>query len=280
MHSIIDDFRCRKIKAKDAFEITPIHKSDAYDFVMQYHYLGSAKFFSTYNFGMFIRGTTLMVGVATYSNPQGPNSLRGWFDIPNSDQTIMELSRLCVLPELNGSNASSFLLGNTIRMLKAHSIRAVITLADSGRHVGSIYQVCNFRYYGLTPERSLFYTATNKKNPRIVGKKDICGVWVPMNRKHRYAYILDPSIKVLHKEEPYPPKCEPSTQCIGCNGNGVVYDTRFGDYYTCPECNGAAVPLTVAEVESINMARGASRKDTIDKIINNKTNQVRSIELW
>ena len=64
------------------------------------------------------------------------------------------------MPELNGSNASSFLLSNSMRMLKAFGVRAVITLADSSRHVGSVYQNCNFKYYGLTdPKQDMYFTA-------------------------------------------------------------------------------------------------------------------------
>ena len=240
LSSILNPFIFRQIKAKEVFCISPIHKTDAYDFVKEHHYLGSAKFFSQYNFGLFIKDTNILVGVATFSSPQGGYSLRGWFNISNEDSTILELSRLCVIPILNGSNATSYLLSNCIKILKKHRIRAVITLADSSRHVGSIYQVCNFKYYGLTPERSIFYTDTGKKNPRITGKKYIHGVWINMPQKHRYAYVMDKSLKVCHKEEAYPKKCEVqvSDRCIGCGGTYLVYDKRFDEYYTCPYCVG------------------------------------------
>ena len=119
-----------------------VDKKVAYDFIRKHHYLGDAKFFSKYAYGLFHKEGDIMMGVATFSNPQGNVALKGWFGLDNSDQTVLELSRLCVLPELNGTNATSYLLGNSLRLLRKEGIRAVITLADDSRHNGSIYQVC------------------------------------------------------------------------------------------------------------------------------------------
>ena len=152
--------------------------------------MAEAKFFSHYSFGLF--NLDELVGVATFSNPQGVFALKSWFSLDNQDQSILELSRLCLLPALNGSNATSFLLGRSIRLLKPKKIRAVITLADDSRHVGSIYQVCNFKYYGLTNKQKDFYCVDGKVNAR--GEtKDKRGVWMDRTRKHRYAYIIDPN---------------------------------------------------------------------------------------
>ena len=174
-----DDFErfvAGEIKAKDIFELKFIPKNVAYDFVKQYHYLGDAKFFSQHSVGMFVGDE--LVGCATFSSPQGTVALKGWFGITdNSDTSVLELSRLCVLPILNGTNATSFLLGNSLKMLKKIGIRAVITLADASRHVGSIYQVCNFKYYGLTNPKSDFYRYDGVKKPRG-STKNTKGVWL------------------------------------------------------------------------------------------------------
>ncbi len=37
------------------------------------------------------------------------------------------------------------------------NIRAIISLAESTRHVGSIYQVCNFKYFGLEKIYNFYY---------------------------------------------------------------------------------------------------------------------------
>lgn len=125
-----------------------------------------------------------------------------------------------------------------MKMLKQHCIRAVITLADSNRHIGSIYQVCNFKYYGLTDSRTDFYTLGDngkfKTNPRGA-TKHLHGIWLPRTRKHRYCYMLDKKLKPLHEEQPHPTvKSTIDNDC--CNGNFCVYDERFNEWWTCPRC--------------------------------------------
>lgn len=232
----IDKFRSREIKAKSIFELRIITKNEAYDFIKTYHYLKDAKFFCQYAVGLFYVKTNELIGCATYSNPQGIASLKGWFGLTNDNKDILELSRLCMLPILNGSNATSYLLSNSIKMLKQFGIRAVTTLADSGRHIGSIYQNCNFKYYGLTDAKTDFYTEDGRLNPRG-STKTIKGVWLPRTRKHRYCYILDPTLHILYDEKPRPTIKE-SIEYDCCGGTHKVFDKRFDVWYTCPKCTG------------------------------------------
>lgn len=228
-------FNNRDIKARDIFYIDTIDKVSAYEFVRKFHYLENAKFFCVYAYGLFHKRTQKLLGVATYSNPQGISALKGWFGETNQNKDILELSRLCMLPRLNGSNATSFLLGNSVRLLHTmYSTKAVITLADSSRHVGSIYQVCNFKYYGLTNSKTDFYADSGKVNPRG-STKDVRGVWLPRTRKHRYAYVMDKSLEVLYQETTRP-KLSDTTKKTCCNGKHIVYDNRFNEWYTCPIC--------------------------------------------
>lgn len=243
----IEFFKHRDLKAKQVFYIKEISKPVAYEFVRQYHYLEDAKFFCEQAFGLFACSTNDLVGVATFSQPQGIAALKSWFGLTNQDKCVYELSRLCMLPILNGTNATSFLLGGSIKELKRQKkIKAVITLADSSRHVGSIYQVCNFKYYGLTKPASDFYRDDGKVNPR--GK---CGAWhgvyLPRTRKHRYAYVIDPSLKVLYDEQPKPTLDDTQIrEC--CNGTGRVYDKRYNEWYTCPRCTGKIERLEDVDV--------------------------------
>lgn len=231
-------FRNREVKANAIFEIREITKPTSYEFIRKYHYLGDAKFFCVQAFGLFHRSTNTLVGCATYSLPQGNVALKGWFGLDNSTKDIYELSRLCLLPQLNGSNATSYLLGGSIKQLKKQGVvRAVITLADSNRHVGSIYQVCNFKYYGLTNAKSDFYRYDGKVNPRGA-TKDVRGVWIPRTQKHRYCYTLDPTLTVLYPEQHYKPMKDDYLAVECCHGTGVVHDNRFGENYTCPYCCG------------------------------------------
>lgn len=238
MKEMIEKFKNRKVKAKEIFEIRPITKPEAYEFVKTFHYLGDAKFFSMYSFGLFYKPTDTLVGTATFSLPQGNVALKGWFGLPNSDKSVVELSRLCVLPELNGTNATSFLLSGSIRLLKKGGlVRAIITLADSSRHVGAIYQVCNFTYYGLTDKKTDFYRDDGVINPR--GKTStVHGVWIPRTRKHRYAIILDNNLHCGYVECSRPNSSDvvSSDVCPVCGGSHKVFDKRFGEWYTCPHC--------------------------------------------
>ena len=230
-------FITREVKAKEIFTIKLIDKKVAYEFIKVYHYLGDAKFFAKYSFGLYHKETNELMGVTTFSNPQGNVALKGWFGLPNSDQTVLELSRLCVLPDLNGTNATSYLLGNSIRLLRKEGIRAVITLADDSRHNGSIYQVCNFTYYGLTDKKSDFFHFNNgewKVNPRGP-TKDKMGVWINRTQKHRYAYIIDKDLKCLYGQQPYPKKTDVKEYDC-CSGTKIVKDKRYSIDYPCPKC--------------------------------------------
>jgi hypothetical protein len=231
--NIIQAFKNREIKAKKILTIAEISKSQAYNFIRKYHYLEDAKFFSKFSYGLFI--SEELVGCTTYSNPQGISAMKSWFGLPNNDQSVLELSRLCLHPDLNGSNATSYLLSNSIKKLKRHDIRCVITLADSSLHVGSIYQVCNFKYYGLTNKKTDFYTADGRVNPRGT-TKDVRGVWLPRTRKHRYAYTLDKNLKILLEENKEKPFKNQINSYICCKGARVVFDKRFNEFYDCPKC--------------------------------------------
>ena len=126
--------------------------------------------------------------------------------------------------------------GGAIKRIKQYGIRAVITLATSDRHVGSIYQVCNFKYYGLTTPKNDFWAYETQCRPR--GKvKNIQGVWVAKPQKHRYAYIIDKSLKCLYQEQEKP-KLDTSVAYSCCKGTHVVHDNRFDVDYTCPICTG------------------------------------------
>jgi len=242
--SKIESFKNREVKAKTIFKLMKIDKSVAYQFISQYHYLKDAKFFSKFSYGLFL--DDVLVGCSTFSNPQGTVTLKGWFGLENDNQDVLELGRLCMLPKLNGTNATSYLLGNSLKLLKNEGVKAVITLADDSRHVGSIYQVCNFKYYGLTDKKSDFYTSDGKVNPRGTTKEKR-GVWIPRTQKHRYCYILDETLVCLFQEQP-----KPTLGMINhydcCNQTGKVFDNRFKEWYTCPKCTGTISPISLDEV--------------------------------
>lgn len=245
---LIKKFSNREIKATELFEVKEIEKPLAYKFVLNYHYLKDAKFFAKFCFGLFIGDE--LVGCSTFSNPQGISAMKSWFGLENDNQDVLELSRLCMLPDLNGTNATSYLLSKSIKLLKSKAIKAVITLADDSRHIGSIYQVCNFKYYGLTNPKTDFFSADGKTNPRGT-TVNVRGVWLPRTRKHRYAFILDKNLKCLLEETVRPTKrSENVYDC--CKGTGKVFDKRFNEYFDCPKCKDLENNLTYDTTLFIN----------------------------
>ena len=233
IEDIARQFKARQFKAAAKFSITRIDKVTAYNFIRKYHYLADAKFFATYCYAVMMGD--VMLGCATFSDQQGTMARKGWVgdEVPNAE--IQELSRLCVLPCFNGTNLTSFLLGRSIRALKATPVRVVTTLACATRHVGSIYQVCNFEYYGLTNKKSDFYGADGTLNARGT-TKDKRGVWLPRDRKHRYAYKIDKTIEIKYSLclRPTVDSVAPASTC--CGGTYKVFDSRYEEYHPCPKC--------------------------------------------
>lgn len=234
----LQGFKERKIKAKDIFYIKECDKKTCYRFAQKYHYLGTAKFFCVYGYALYYKSEEgdVCVGVASYCNPQGSVALKGWFGMTNDNQSVMELIRLCLDPQLNGTNANSYLLGGSLRMLRKKGIKAVISLADASKHNGAVYQSANFKYYGLSNKKADFYTETGLKDPRME-TKEARGVWLERTRKHRYCYLIDKALTPLYTECP-PPKQKVDIKPYCCGGSKRVYDRRFGVWYTCPVCTG------------------------------------------
>jgi len=143
-------------------------------------------------------------GAVVYSPLSVPNSATSAFGLPRGNYPeFVEMSRLVLNPSLNGANFGSMLIARSLRLLKRTGIKAVISYADSSRHVGAVYQAANFTYHGLTPQKNDFFFADGRKLSR--GKsKGFEGKWVPRTRKHRYLYKLDSSIQCIWEQEAYP----------------------------------------------------------------------------
>jgi len=180
--------------------------AEAYKLVSAHHYLDDKRFIGQFCFGIIENWQ--VVGAVVYSPLSVPNSATSAFGLPRGNYSeFLEMSRLVLEPRLNGKNIGSKFVGYSLRELKKKNIKAVISYADSSRHVGAIYQACNFNYYGLTPQKSDFYFPDGKKLSR--GKcKGLDGTWIPRSRKHRYVYLLDKKITVIWPQEPYPKEAQ------------------------------------------------------------------------
>ena len=115
----IELFKNRKIKAKDLFIIKKINKKQATEIIEKYHYLEKKKFMYTVAYGLFEKENDELLGCAVFGVVGGAVALKGWFSVDNSHSNeYFELTRLVMNPNLNGCNATSFLLGNAIKDIK------------------------------------------------------------------------------------------------------------------------------------------------------------------
>ena len=80
---------------------------------------------------------------------------------------VLTLSRLVVCPSVP-KNGASFLLGQSIKMLKQTDWECLVTFADTARgHTGAIYRATNWEYLGLTKPTPVWVN----KDGKIQGKK-------------------------------------------------------------------------------------------------------------
>ena len=179
-----------------------INYKQAHELVSKFHYLGNKRFIGQHIFGAF--ENEQLIGAVVYQPLAAPETPVGAFGLPRGHYPyLLEMSRLVLDSEKNGKNIGSQLVGFSLRELKKRGIKAVVSYADSSRHVGAIYQACNFTYHGMTKQKCDFVLPDGRIQQR--GKtKGVEGSWVPRTRKHRYVYLLDKKMKVLWPEEPYP----------------------------------------------------------------------------
>ena len=239
---LINRFKEREVKAKDIFEIKSIDKNSAKDIIANYHYLGKKAFMFTVAYGLYEKGKEELLGCAVFGVVGGSLALRSHFGVDNSHSNeYLGLTRLVMHPNLNGCNATSFLLGNSIKSIKRDfkDIKAIVSLSDNTLHNGAIYQSTNFKYYGLTNKKTDFVQeGADRIGARCGSTRDKHGVWLPRSRKHIYIYIIDKSTAVCHDELPYPKGNDMNERLDCCGGKGVVYDKRYGEWFTCPKCIG------------------------------------------
>ena len=175
---------------------------EAYSLVSEFHYLGKTRFIGQFCFG-YLDDNQLQAAVV-YSPLSVPETPVGAFGLSRGHYDyLVEMSRMVMHPDLNGKNLGSQLIAFSLRELKKVGIKAVITYADSSRHVGAVYQAANFTYYGLSAAKKDFYLENGEKVTR--GKvKGLKGQWRDRPQKHRYVYVLDKSLKVIWQQQPYP----------------------------------------------------------------------------
>jgi len=179
-------------------DIQEITKKEAKNLISKYHYLGQKGFRSSVIYGLFENDA--LIGCAVYHGVSAPETAVGAFGLKRNEQDgLWALGRLVLIPEKNGGNHGSHLVGKSLRQLKhKYKARAVISYADSSLHNGGIYRACNFIYCGLTTPKKDFYI-NGKKQERGKTKGIVGGEWRDRPRKHRFIIIYDKKLRKMLK---------------------------------------------------------------------------------
>ena len=198
--------------------VKQISKEEASSLLNPYHYLTkeSRGFRSGDNYGAFINDRLLAVCIFTC--PSVPELVKGCFGLERKEQEgIFELGRLVKHPD--APIILSQFVATSIKQLREktieqpdgsfikNNVRAILSYADSRYHTGYIYQSLNFKYYGLTKQKTDFWFEQEDGSyiKHIRGKvKGIKGEWRPRPRKHRYLTVYDKNLECKWVEEAYP----------------------------------------------------------------------------
>ena len=161
--------------------VRKITYDDTRPFLLNIHYARRMPCI-TNAYGLFVNAK--LIGVCTYGQPASPSLCKGLAG-PEHRMDVLELNRLALLPEYNGGNYASYLVGRSLKMLPNGTF--VVSYADTAwTHVGYIYQATNFLYTGKTKERTDIYSESGHSRHY---KADETRRQF-RSAKHRYVYLV------------------------------------------------------------------------------------------
>jgi len=193
------------------YDITRVSSAVCAEILNKYHYLKdiSKGFKSGYNYGLMI--DELCVGVCIFTGFPVPELSTGMLGLSRDDQDgLFELSRLCLLPNIQGEdnhNMASWFVARVIRQLRKDiTVRVILSYADADFHSGTVYRACNFKYYGLSASKKDFWIGDDSSGyvKHVRGPmKGLSGEWRPRSRKHRFVMVFDKTLNVKWEEKDY-----------------------------------------------------------------------------
>lgn len=174
--------------------VKPITKEIANVVVSNKHYSRKLGIFWE-GFGLY--DNDVLIGVCCYGQPSAPIQKHAFKD---RDFRLYELTRLVV--DNGVKNAASFLISQSLKMLKEKHC-AVVSYADSAHgHCGVVYQATNWIYTGATISHDKLYLVGDEKlhpmtllsrwgitSPSKWANEKGIKVLRPLS-KHRYFYFL------------------------------------------------------------------------------------------
>lgn len=200
---------------KKDYLIVQLSKEVAKQLSIKHHYLHSSPAAIRYAYGLVNINSNNLEGFIIYSIPHS-TLLREAIAGKTYKNDVIELSRLWVSDSVP-KNGESFLIGNTLKLIKETRYKFVVSFADSKKgHTGIVYRASNWLYTGLTPIRKTKIPRNAKGHPLSMtyGKtvSDLKMEYgelaeVPTGGLHRYIYITGNKeliSKIRLKLESYP----------------------------------------------------------------------------
>lgn len=163
------------------FNVKQISYEETKPFILGIHYARRMPCVQ-YAFGIF--DGEKLVGVVTYGQPASAALCKGVAGEENRSN-VLELNRLCLLPEYNGQNYGSMLVGRSLKMLPKGKIIVSYADAEGWNHVGYVYQATNWMYTGKTKSRTDKYSECGHARHYLQGEKRR----QYRTAKHRYIFI-------------------------------------------------------------------------------------------
>jgi hypothetical protein len=177
------------------YKVVPVIHQLAKEWVLKKHYSRSTGIIWE-TFGLIDQESNLC-GIICYGQPSAPISK---YAFKEKDFRVYELTRLVI--QTKEKNAASFLISNSLKMLKSKPC-AIVSYADSAHgHCGIVYQSTNWLYTGPTVSHDSLYVVngqllhpmTVRDRFNVTSLKD----WAKENniervspkQKHRYFYFV------------------------------------------------------------------------------------------
>ena len=180
---------CEPPTSPKMFSVKSIPKSVASAVYKKSHYFGDKGFLHVYSFGALFEGYCW--GALTFGIPNARN-IKGLYE-SHEQQGVLEITRLA-FEEGAPRNSPSRLISQAIKMVKQrYPLRLIITYADTAQdHDGGIYKASNFKYHGLTAQKTDFVHPDGMiRKMKGVKYSEMEGSWVPRSRKHLFSYDME-----------------------------------------------------------------------------------------
>jgi hypothetical protein len=131
--------------------------------IERYHYSRGTSKTRVYTHGLYKKASGELVGCAWWLPPTKPAAVSFAGD---QWRGVLALSRLVIIPG-EPTNACSFLLSKSVKLMDREKWHTLITYADSWRgHTGAIYKAAGWKYMGETAPGETYV-----RDGRMVSKK-------------------------------------------------------------------------------------------------------------